>query len=149
MTAVARPVTDEQREAARRFADERVDQIRHAWGFITVKRYDHPQPQFGIHEVTGLQVRRQIGARLTGTTIGLYTGLIADELLARYRFENPMVSTLTWRHMAPDMKALIVEGSFLPVEWKSAEVTSGHFLDSRVRFTAVTPVLRFLAGAPA
>ena len=142
-----RPVTDQQREAARDFADAQAERIRGAFGFITVRQHEVPQPQYGLHEILGLKVRPGV-ASLAAQTIGVYTGLVCDEFLARYRYENPLVSTLTWRHMPPHLRLFISSSSgVLPMAWTDPNnPPSEGFLDSRVRITAVTSVLRFLTA---
>ena len=150
MSSTARPITDEQREAAREFVDDKVEQIRNAWGFVTLRRYDNPQPAYGIHEITGIDIatgaRAHRGARFKSTVVGLYSPLICDEWLARMRYENPLISTLTWRHMPTNLRTLILGSMILPMEWKFEDVVESDYLDTRVRITAQAPVLRFLTA---
>lgn len=151
-STAARPITAEQREAAREFVEKHVTRIRLAHGFVIVKRYDKPQPAYGIHEVTGLQIatgpRAHRGACLKSSVVGssTYSGLIADEFAARIRFEQPLSSTLTWRHMSPMLRGLLANASILPHEWKYEDVLKGEFLDDRVRITMSTQILQFLSA---
>lgn len=142
-----RPITDEHREAARTFADSQVDRLRVAIGFVTVRQHEVPQPAHALHEVTGLRLRSAGYVSLAHQTIGVYTNLICDEFLARYRFETPMVSTITWRHMPAQLRLLISSSDMLPMAWSDPHHPPAEgFLDNRVRLTAVTPVLRFLTA---
>jgi hypothetical protein len=150
VNAAARPVTDEQREAAREYVEGHVLQLRGAYGFVSLRRYDTPQPAYGIHEITGLSIatgiRAHRGASFNSRVVGLVSPLICDEFLARMRYENPLVSTMTWRHMSPTLRTLIFNGSIFPMEWKNEETLDSGYLDNRVRFTAQTAILRFLTA---
>lgn len=150
MTTHARPITEDQRETARRFIDENAARIRQAMGYVILRRYESPQPQYGIHEITGMQIGRLGGkimrVHLKSTTVGLYSALIADEWAARVRFEQPLTSTLAWKHMPPLMRELVLTASILPTEWKYQEVVDSDHLDDRVRLTMATPVMQFLSA---
>lgn len=145
-----RPITRQQREAAREYVEKMAPRIRNAMGFVLNRRFDLPQPQWGIHEITGMRLKWQSapasvpGARIEVETIGLVSGLIADEFLARYRYEQPLVSTVTWNYMPAQLQTMLMAGSIFPVEWKG-ELENGY-LDDRVRVSAIAPILRFLTA---
>lgn len=157
MSASTRPITDEQRESARRWLDEHVDIIRATKGWLTVKTAEKPQPQYLVYAVHGLEMAYELpDAETVHTVLNIQafayaSGALYDEIIKRIRFEQPMFSTVKWEEMTDNLR-LLVFGGLCTYDLESVQ----HYLPDNegllnaetfaglIRFTAPIDVVRFL-----
>ena len=100
-----------QREAARRWVDDMVHNIRLTPAWLIAQVGWTPQPQFHVWTVSGLAIWGggidDGQPRLEVKAVGTVSGRVCDELARRIRFECPMSSVITGRDMSVSLGGLV------------------------------------------